>query len=397
MDGPPLPDELVSSVHELRGALTDLITGLGGDPWRPQEVSRRFGVDKSLAWKVSRVVSAAEPGSALRHIPGAAAMDILMRALSRAGASTEAVHRAKTAVEAFREVVERTVGDRSTLEIVLDAMPAPRRDRLVMSRKLAFRGNSGIWGVQARVRVNTVFLTPNLQDRSMVDSVLVGGWVDFRRLRPDASWTLFRRKSYIGDASTVSTGRPVDTNAPPDGSLALHQFCSSPAPEVVLEEEDGFIAHRIGPGTVGTSGQFTTFFAAYSAGVGRRRAEHLEQEHGEFFASVGAPVETLMFDFLVHHDCEFALRAEPAVFGAIRSDTLRLDPRDRLPIMPLRLELGSRPPVVATPLVPRYGELIDHVLEARGWRADHFTGLRYLLDYPPFPSTMTLRFPLERP
>lgn len=395
MDGPPLQDELVSSVHELRGALTELIAGVGGDPWRPQEVSRRFGVDKSLAWKVSRVIGATDPGVALRHMPGSAALEILLKAFGKAGAPAASVDRVRAAASGFRQTVERTVGDQSTLEIVLDSLPTPRRDRLALCRKLAFRGNSGIWGVQARVRVNTILLAPNPDDRSLLDSVLVGGWVDFRRLRPDATWTLFRRRSYKAGQSANAAVGPVDPRQA-GGTLLLERFCSSPAPAIELEEENGVVEHRIGPGPVGASGQFTSFFGAFNAGVGRRVAG-AEDDRGEFFASIGAPVEVLMFDLLVHEDCAFALQAEPAVFGAIRSDTSQLDDRDRLPVTPARLELGRRPPVVTTPLVAKYAELVDYVVERRGWDLRQFHGLRFLLEYPPFPSTMTLRFPLEQP
>ena len=80
-----LDDELNESVHSLRGSLTELIASAGGDARKPQEVSRRFGIDKSLAWKVSRVIKAMAPHEALTHVPGVAAFEILFETMERAG------------------------------------------------------------------------------------------------------------------------------------------------------------------------------------------------------------------------------------------------------------------------------------------------------------------------
>ena len=48
-------------------------------------------------------------------------------------------------MSAVERMVSRHVGDRPTLELVLDSLPDRSHDRLIVSRKLAFRGNSGLF------------------------------------------------------------------------------------------------------------------------------------------------------------------------------------------------------------------------------------------------------------
>ena len=80
-------------------------------------------------------------------------------------------------MSAVERMVSRHVGDRPTLELVRDSLPDRSHDRLIVSRKLAFRGNSGIWGVQARTRLNAAFVAPSHDDPEMLDAANVGGRV----------------------------------------------------------------------------------------------------------------------------------------------------------------------------------------------------------------------------
>ena len=42
-----------------------------------------------------------------------------------------------------------------------------------------------------------------------------------------------------------------------------------------------------------------------------------------------------------------------------------------------------------------YAELVELVHARTGWSADEFSGVRFLIEYPPFPSTVIVSFPLE--
>src|SRR5262245_47287781 len=115
-----LLEEMSSTFHELRGSLIDLLTEANADVNKPQALSRALSIDKTLAWKVSRIVRSREPAVAVQHLPGGAAFAILLSAATRAGASDASVKRARVAIESVDAMVSRHVGDRPTLELVLD-------------------------------------------------------------------------------------------------------------------------------------------------------------------------------------------------------------------------------------------------------------------------------------
>ncbi|MHC4992994.1 MAG: hypothetical protein ACYTGC_18630 [Planctomycetota bacterium] len=132
------------AVNDLRAALVELYDSVAADPLSPQDVSRRFRLNKTLTWNVSRLIQAPDGLAALTHVPGKAAIEKLLDATQRDGASDRAVENVRTATDAFEHVVEEHVGDRGTLDLVLDGITTPTTDGLERSRKLAFRGNSGL-------------------------------------------------------------------------------------------------------------------------------------------------------------------------------------------------------------------------------------------------------------
>jgi hypothetical protein len=390
-----LHPDLAAGVHELRGALTDLLGEVGADTRRPQELARRLSLDKSLAWKLSRIVGAGDAQNALQYIPGDAALGIVMKAVHKAGGGEKIRLRADKAIKNFQSAVLRHLGDRPTLDLVVDGLSNDKGERLSASRKLAFRGNSGIWGVQAKARIHTVVLAPNHQNPAMMDCGLAGGWIDFRRIRGDARWVLFRRQSLKESDGPGPKVDPVDPD--PKGNypvLMMSDFCSAGIPEIHTVSEQGIELDELGESTIGNSGAFTLFFGSITREMGPRKADGAD-DSGQFRVSISAPVEILQFDVLVHRDCEFALRQTISTFGGFPNHPGPMADRDMLPIRAEKTDLGAEPPSVQTPLFPRYVELTDKICDRMGRSPDEFVGVRYEIEYPPFPSTVSVSFPLE--
>lgn len=390
----PLHPDLSAGVHELRGALTDLLGDIGADARRPQELARKLSLDKSLAWKISRIVGAGDPQNALQYMPGDAGLSIVMKAVHNAGGGEALRRRAEKAIKNFQSAVLLHLGDRLTLEMVVDGLPNGGGERLLASRKLAFRGNSGIWGVQASARMHTVVLAPNKSRPEMMDCGQAGGWIDFRRIRGDARWVLFRRRSMnAGDSTKIE---PIDVQADPAApELMMPDFCSQGIPEIHTVEEAGFHLDELGTSTIGKSGAFTLFFGSITHMIGPRMADKPDDE-GAFRVSISAPVETLQFDVLVHRDCEFALQQKICTYGGFTTSPEPMAERDSLPIHADRSDLGREPPAVQTSLFPKYVELTERILSRMGRPRTEFIGVRYEIQYPPFPSTVIVSFPLDR-
>lgn len=389
-----LHPDLTAAVHALRGALTEMFAEVGADLTRPQDLSRKLSLDKSLAWKLSRIAGASEAHEALQHLPGEAAIQIVLRAVERAGGSPHLSAKTVKITEALLDAVRTRIGDKSTLELVVDALPDQTGQRLTASRKLAFRGNSAIWGVQARVRLNTVLMKPNAQNPDMIDVALIGAWVDFRRLRHDAKWTLFRRTAFHTEGLAPEV-LPID---PPESAgpvLLMRDFCSPNMPEIETHLEAGVTFNDLGRSDVGNSGIFTCVFGTITRALGSRFTDD-DDSRASFPAGISAPVEHLQYDMFVHRDCAFALQQDVKTVAKI---TLQDGPprdTDILPIQIARRDLGREPPSFQSPLVPKYAQMITHATSVLGWNLNEFIGTRYLVDYPPFPCSVVVSCPLEK-
>ena len=92
----------------------------GADISKPQEVSRQFKLNKNLTWKIAKVLQTNDALEAVPLIPGSEGMEILLAAMSGAGASAASVQAVRTKLAAFEHMVEAHVGDRATLELLME-------------------------------------------------------------------------------------------------------------------------------------------------------------------------------------------------------------------------------------------------------------------------------------
>ncbi len=388
------------SVQALRGQLIDLYASMGLDPNQPQEVARKLNLNKNLTWKISKIINAADGLSAIPHIPGASGMEILLTSWENGGAPSHHLEGVREAMLRFDETVVRHAGDRAHLDLMLDSMGLGAAGYpLLTSRELAYQGNSGLWGVQARTRVTTAFVVPGATEDT-VDLALVGGFVGFRRLRPTAGWPLFRFLSYYADGTLQGPNISEITSARREGdpSRLMRRFCSPGMPEITTKHNGRATEYLLPAGPVGNQGAFDCFFGEIARGAPRYRDE--KETHGEFTSSVTLPTDTLIFDMVVHRSLEFDL---PEVKVYSRPMGGPYDPATRseeslLPLAEKCVHLAGNPPAVATPLVPRYTDMVQCVINEMGQAPTDFRGIRLLLRWPPMTSTVVLRWPLaERP
>ncbi len=387
-----------AAASALKTALLELYAAVGADGTRPQEVSRRFSLDKNLTWKIAKLLQSEDALEAAPFIPGSEGLDILFRAM-RPIAPTGILVRVEDAAREFARMVELHAGDRPTFELLLDSTTRVRNFEI--SRKLAFRGNSGVWGLQARVRLTAHFLAPSPSLPDRLDFGLVAGLVGLRRLRAVADWPLFRFVSYNDDGSLrkdIGGRQPIEDS--PEGSWLMPSFCSPPNPPLVASEHDNAVTYRLGDGPVGRTGEISCFFGLFEAGVASRYATP-EDQFGEISSVITLPIETLLFDLFVHRSLVEAHDPEVCVFGR-PSGSLTPDPADRgtqrLPITETLQDVTGTPPQVATPLIPSYDEIIARTFQRARWDPLDFVARRLVLSYPPMPSTVVLRHRLpERP
>ncbi|MCA9311110.1 MAG: hypothetical protein KDA21_07885, partial [Phycisphaerales bacterium] len=118
---------------------------------------------------------------------------------------------------------------------------------------------------------------------------------------------------------------------------------------------------------------------------------------GEHVAPVQIAAEWLLADLQVHRDLKFALEPRIAAYGLLGSGPgpSEEDTADRLPLAETIQSIGSAPPVVATPLVPRYPEMVERVYQRFGWNPTDFHGFRFVMKYPPMPVAIVYQHDLD--
>jgi hypothetical protein len=146
---------------------------------------------------------------------------------------------------------------------------------------------------------------------------------------------------------------------------------------------------------VGNLGTFNCFFGDISRGQNRYREPG--SEHAELASTVTLPVESFVFDVFVHNQVQIHESPEVLVYGRPSGGPDVPGQRreeHRLPIRERFVELAGRPPSVATPLVPRYPELMQTVCRRMQCESSEFHGYRLTMRFPPMASTIVVRWPL---
>jgi len=375
---------------------------VGADASRPQEVARRFKLNKNLTWKVAKVLQTVEPLEAVPLIPGAEGMGLLLSAMEREGAEPAVTEPVRRDFGAFDDMLRTHAGDRVTLDLLIDGMPLGGK-ALEVSRKLAFRGNSGIWGVQARVRSMLQVLAPTSDRPDRLDDVVAAGLHELRRLRSVQGWPIFRFHHYGVAADGGRRARefiPIEAAAAAgEPDLIMRSFCSPPGAEVRSVRADGEVRHELADGPIGQRGAVTFMFGSIERAAFDRYAPpgSAEPEYGEMVAFVTMPTEFAQMDVMVHRSMLGEFRPEVAVYGR-PFGTFDPDPeireRYRLPISVEIERIDPRAESMESDLVEDRPRLIRTVVERAGWKAEDFVLFRAVVPYPPMPSSVVLRYPL---
>lgn len=383
-------------LRDAQAALVDLFAGTGLAGARPTEVGRTLGLDKTLAWKIVRFMEGTDPAEAARHMPGSGGVEIVLKAARKQGATSEQIKAVREADRVLRAFVEQHAGDRRSFETMLAS--GGRDERIDSEERRAFyRAGSAIWGVRAKVQFLMLALRPSEDTDGMLDAVQISGLIDFERLRPDVPWIIRRLRAASDSGKGLSFKRePLDPAGKTGPTVPLlPEYCSSPLPELQqFTASSGWVYDQIAPGPVGRRGALTCITGEiYRAALPYRRSP--DNTTARYALTVRTPVEGVLFDLLLHRDLDHFKGAETRVHGLLedrpaasgsQSDSGSLAPPTRT------ASLGS-PPVLQTPRIPGYAQMIMDGIERVGWgSAADFRGYRSEISYPVAPCEITKHF-----
>lgn len=375
-------------LQDAQAAMRALLDGVGLRNAKAADVGRALGLDKSLAWKVTRFIRDEDPSRAARHMPGSGGVDIVIKAAGACGVGDDRIEAMREADRALREFVEQHAGDRRSFEAMFAG--GGRTGGLEMDvRRELVRAASAAWGVRARTQFLTLALRPSASAPGMIDFVKVGGFVDLERLRVDVPWIISRlTMNDDSGRSAHQVNREALEPGTGDGMALMTRHCSHPVPTMRRFAERGVVYDELAPGSVGRRGAITVVMGERYIGA----ASHVRAPGNEWAVyplTVRTPVEGLQFDLLLHPDLAHFGPARIAKRGLLEDR-----PRPAGGLMTLDTEAAAsvRQGADAGSLrVPRYGELISEAFERAGWgNHEGYRVFRTDLDYPLVPSEITL-------
>lgn len=387
------------AVRDLRAAILGLASAAGVDLLQPQEVSRRFSLDKTLTWKIARVVRDQQGADAVLHMPGRRRMSMFVAALTRAGASDDLAAEVWRAFDAFEQMVETHSGDRNTLDVMV-ATPRSRtaEKRLELIRKNGFLSNAAVWGVRAKLQMSVHMVAP-YDDKGTIDALTMCGFVEMQRLRENQPWAIANAMQWDNQHNQATSVSPLHPDGLISGGPVLPEFCTSPLPQMreqALNPENR--RFELAPGPVGRNSavdvmlgwRWPSQYSAYETRPG---------ELGQHATRLSTPVEVMTTELWVHRKFASTMQPTMRLYSMLPSGPMFPGDGPDAAVLPLQAEvfdLGYGVSAAASPHYIHNADLIRFGAERIGHDPSDFRGFRATLKFPPIPTMAVLMHPLMK-
>lgn len=395
--------DVLDSFHDLRVCVLDLFEAANLDPSKTRELARDLGVNRGLAWRLSRLVRTEDSTSVAHDVPGKQSMARFAKLCEQRGADTALADQVLEATDKYEQLVAACSGSRKTLAMLLanrgEDSSAQERER---ARRTLFEGACSVWGVQAQTRFVTVFLFPSPQNPDTLSAAHITGYVGFRRLG-ERPWPLSYEALHDAQGRPYQMRKdPLDPTGYEEGQLQLlPDFCDPREPEIEVAEHGDYKCFNLAAGPVGNKGLTTCVFGSHLHEIYPRysQADAEEPDTAGFMVLLQTPVERVVFDYFVHEDIKTI--AEPITHLL---DRLTYPHQNResdfdkqsMAIDETHRALTRGPRGVYTPHMTWYPRLIGFVTERVGIDLDRFKGTRFEMSYPPISTTLSRRITLAR-
>jgi hypothetical protein len=386
--------DLRNVARVVRNAFSTLMASAGLDPQDPQDLSRRWGVNKTLSWKIYKVVQTDDPYLALQQLPGREGVGVLLKKGQAAGLDPRVADATQQAVTKFDNFIEAHCGDRATFDIMgSDISPIGRQQRDEQHRRQLFEGASYLWGVQARTYLNIRMIAPGAQP-GQLDIAMVSGLLDFRRLRESVRWPMFKRQTFRGNDAPLQTNvEALDPASAEYGVPFMLDFCPHPSKLIHLTRDASGQTTEISPGEVGNAGMTSVMVGAIEHGLPEPAPAGETDQVSNLWALLNTPAELLIYDTYFHKSLKYqlpptAMLARTA--GNAPPATEDLD-HSRLPLFDPVVDLGPAVSAPITPEIAQYGQVFKAVFDRTGWNAADFHVFRLKMAYPPVVSGLAMQ------
>lgn len=381
----PFLGEGHSRVVALRDAILATLQSVGADVEEPQEISRRYGLDKTLAWKLSRLVTESDALVSVVHAPRLPGLQLFERAMAKHGAPTPTLASLRFAIEQFEAFVSENAGDRDVMEIMITSThQRANAKRLEQFRKDGFVANSAVWGVSAKTHYALRMMLPNDKQPDMIDMVTVSGFLEFRRLRSDVPWTVSTLSQWQLESDITPTAIfPLDerTNIP-----FAADFCSKPLPPMkAIPDGKDKTRFMLDPGPVGNAAAADVLLGWVHYATASKRAI-VPGERGEHGVLLTTPVEMLFHDLFIHESFDFAMKPQAHMYSMMPNGPGYPANAPGPQVLPVPADIVEVDGSTDTPEVPCYAPLMESLMQRLNSNIQQFRGFRVKVKYPPIPA-----------
>lgn len=395
LDGPALEARIAAVGGDLQESIAGVIDAVPTPGRGPQALAKALGVDKVLASRVLKAARSADPISATHRMPGPQPLRRLVQAAARRGAPPATIARATGAIDRFETLIAQHIGDRSLLDTILSAwVPEARREFEIRRKQSAFKAISQLRGVEARALLATVLLAPS-KEPGRIDVIWINGLIGVHRVRPGVTVRVATRRM-PGDSNSrqpsTLEGQAIEGDATP----LLPEFCSTPLPKLGVRRVGDAVFYTLADDGFGAASAVDVVFAELSRGDLRRYVPPGAGRKAYVFAEVVPSAHVLQFDVLVHEDLyrgqDPALRIYDTSFEGVASANDPTREMDRLDMLESIEPLGVGLSKFRSADVPRYADLLRHVVSSAGFDAERLRGYRARIEYPIYGSQVTAVF-----
>ena len=394
----------VAVAQRLQDGLAGVLGAASQSP-RPSDLVRRFGLDKSIASRLSRSLRADSPYEFLHFVPSPAGLALVLASIERRSPSGEAMRQARARVQEFDDLLASFPGGRSALDALISHELLDVRQRAERTAmQSVFRAMSSLLGFQCDVVSSAIILQPSAVGEG-VDGIDVSRREGIFRLRPSAPVSLFSVNLDVGPGEEAPHLELLHGGQAPDSaaSLLLPEFCSPSDPPIELIQSG---AHTV----IALSEQGTQLHEPVTISTGyfvrkgwishRTEGQH---EDGRSYL-LPYPCRLLVRDIFIRDD--LYVGEEPQLRLEFPNPTGPTGPR--MPGFPTRLNtldlcapvqnLGRGLGNAAVAGVPEHSRLLAHAFREAGWNPERFRGYRARVSYPVPMVVMGWWVPLpERP
>lgn len=382
--------EAAEVLSELALAFRRLVEALPVPIERPAHLQKLLKVKYNTAWRTLTVIRANPPIAAGADVPTPRQLQQLLDGAARQEVKPSVLERVRRAYAAFEALVHRHagkavksgssagkgVGGRAIFDALLGAVHGDAAARQeVVHRRAAYKGNSFIWGQQARTLLRCVVWHQGATNEAL-DAALISGFSQVHALRIDTPLDLKRQ---AGARPTPTDDLQRDFQPSQDVHV-LDEFSTRPLPKVVTSRGRlGVLETTLRFDGIGKEAAVNCYMSEIVRNAGRRVMDNLSMT-----ALVAVPAEVLLLTMLVPKGL-----CDPKTLGVTThgNPTLLESLRDRIPEFALPVKetaeyIGTSLKTLETTDVPRYPQMVESVLKGFGWNETEFDIFRCCVRYP---------------